>query len=150
MTRFPLFLAALLLGSCNSAPPQIAVSDAWARETVQGQAATAAYLIIRNSGGSGDRLISVSSPDAAETSLHSSTNEDGVARMRPLNQGLPIPAGGTASLAPGGNHIMLMGPRQALTAGTAIELRLRFEHSGERVVQAQVRDAGPAAMHTGH
>lgn len=137
--------ALLLLASCNGegAPPTIAVESAWARATVPGQTATAGYFTLVNSGGE-DRLLSVSSP-TADASLHSTTMHSGVARMRPV-EALEIPAGGTVQLEPGGNHVMLIGLKQPLEAGATVPLNLRFERSGERQVQLQVRSASGEAM----
>jgi periplasmic copper chaperone A len=144
MTRRGLALAAfLLLGSCNGSgeQPAIAVDGAWARATAAGQTASAAYLTIINQGGE-DRLLSVSSPVGA-TSIHATSIEDGVMRMRPLDS-LEIPANSTVELEPHGTHIMLMGLKAPLEAGSTIPLGFTFERSAEQLVEAAVR---PAAGH---
>lgn len=139
-----LFFAALLLASCKpaSAPPAVSVDGVWARATVPGQSGSAAYFTIRNAGGE-DKLLTVSSP-GADASLHSTSMDNGVMRMRPL-QALDIPANGTVELKPGGTHVMLMGLKQPLQAGSALELDLKFEKSGERKVMAEVRPASSGA-----
>ena len=133
-------LFALLLASCHAqdAPPKIAVEDAWARATVPGQSGSAAYFTIANQGGA-DRLLAVSSP-SADASLHSTSMDNGVMRMRPL-QTLYVPAKSTVVLKPGRTHVMLMGLKQPLDAGATVELDLKFEKSGERRVAADVRPA---------
>jgi hypothetical protein len=136
--KHALFFAALLLASCKPAPPAVSVEGAWARATVPGQMGSAAYFTIRNSGGA-DKLLSVVSP-AADASLHSTSMDNGVMRMRPLQE-LDIPAKGAVELKPGGMHVMLMGLKQPLQAGGSLELDLRFEKSGERKVNAEVRPA---------
>ena len=138
-------LAALLLASCHSegSPPKIEVEDAWARATLPGQASSAAYLTVANAGG-GDRLLAVSSPSAA-ASLHSTSMDNGVMRMRPVER-LDVPAQSTVSLEPGGTHVMLTGLKQPLAEGSTIELDLRFEKSGERRVAAEVRAANGGRM----
>jgi copper(I)-binding protein len=139
-----LLFAALLLASCKpaSAPPAVSVDGAWARATVPGQSGSAAYFTIRNAGGE-DKLLAVSSP-GADASLHSTSMDDGVMRMRPLDA-LDIPADGTVGLKPGGTHVMLMDLKQPLQAGAALELDLKFEKSGERRVMAEVRPADAGA-----
>jgi copper(I)-binding protein len=138
-----LLFAALLLASCKPASaPAVSVGDAWARATVPGQMGSAAYFTIRNGGGA-DKLLSVTSP-AADASLHSSSIDNGVMRMRPL-PALEIPANGAVELKPGGTHVMLMGLKQPLQAGTTLELDLKFEKSGERRVNAEVRPASAGA-----
>ena len=142
--KFALLFAALLLASCKpaSGPPAISIDGAWARATVPGQTGSAAYFTIRNAGGA-DKLMSVTSL-AADASLHSTTTEDGVMRMRPL-EGLDVRAKGDVELKPGGTHVMLMGLKQPLQAGTTLELDLKFEKSGLRKVRAIVRPAGAGA-----
>ena len=131
-------LVALLLASCHAdeTPPKIAVEDAWARATVPGQSGSAAYFTIANEGGA-DRLLTVSSP-VADASLHSTSMNNGVMRMRPL-EALDVPAESTVALKPGGTHVMLMALKQPLADGGTLELELKFEKSGEQRVMAEVR-----------
>lgn len=144
--RFAVVAALLLpLASC-SAPPSIAVSDAWARATVAGQPSAAAYLTIANKGGESDRLVSVSST-AGEASLHSTSMDGGVMRMRAMTEGLDVPAGATVKLAPGGTHVMLAKLPAPLAKGSAFPLTLKFERSGDKSVSVRVLD--PAAAGAG-
>ena len=117
------------------------MTDAWARETRAGQTNGAIYVTIRNAGGTADRLTGVSTPAASMAQLHESRNDNGVMRMRHLPDGIEVPAGGEARLAPNGQHIMLMGVREPLTAGRPIDVRLTFERSGERQVPVTVVSA---------
>ena len=153
MTRFSLLLAlaAGALGSCSpdDGPPEISVAEAWARPTVAGQSSAAAYATIANSGGA-DRLLSAASAATAGATLHSTEVTDGVARMRPQAEGIPVPAGATVKLAPGATHIMLTGLKAPLQVGDSFELRLRFERSGEKIVTARVVDAAATGAHEGH
>jgi copper(I)-binding protein len=141
-----ILIATLLLAACGSGgAPEIAVSDAWAREARGGS--TAAYLTITNSGAGADRLLAVSAPAPIAAALHETSHEGGISRMRPLDQGLEIPAGGSVELRPGGTHVMLTGLDSPLSPGDALPLVLRFERSGERTVRAEVRPAIGAANH---
>lgn len=143
--RFPTIFAAasaLALLSCSggsSAPPQIQVSDVWARATVAGQSSAAVYLTITNSGGD-DRLTAVSTPVAKSADLHSSSSEGGVMRMRMLPDGIAVPAGATVKLEPSGNHAMLTGLSAPLAKGSSFPLSLTFERSGAREVDVRVLD----------
>lgn len=139
----PFLLPALiLLASCSkSGPPDIRISDAWARETVTGQSSTAAYMTLKNEGTGGDRLMGVSGPPPIMAMLHSSESSGGVSRMRPLQSGLAVPASGTIELKPGGTHVMLTGLSGPLRGGDALELTLRFEKSGERPVKVRIASA---------
>jgi copper(I)-binding protein len=139
--RLSAALAAILLASCTAkAPaPEIHVQDAWARATVPGQQSAAAYLTIRNSGGQ-DRLIGAST-DIGAASLHSTSMDNGVMRMRPLAD-LAIPGGSAVELKPGGTHVMIMGVKQLLAAGSSFPLDLKFAKSGDIHVTVAVKDAG--------
>ena len=143
--------AALALASCSdgkTGPAAIQVRDAWARATVPGQSSAAAYLTISNTGAGGDRLVSVSTPIATSATLHSSTSEGGVMRMRMLPEGIAIPAGATVKLEPSGNHAMLTGLSAPISKGSSFPLSLRFERSGERQISVRVLDpsTGGGAM----
>lgn len=138
-------LAALLLLSCSQdggGTPDIQVGDAWARATTPGKSATAAYLTIANRGAADDALVGVTSASGT-AQVHSTSMEDGIMRMRPLER-LPIPSGEAVKLAPGGTHVMLTGLDAPLAAGDSVELTLRFEKSGERTVAAAVQPSSGA------
>ena len=63
--------------------------------------------------------------------------------MRPVRE-LPIAAGATAVMAPGGMHLMLMQPRRALRDGDRVAIR--FTLADGRAVDGQFRVMGPKAM----
>ena len=137
-----LLAALLLLASCNNpGSPDVQVSDAWARETVAGQTATAAYMTLKNRGAGDDRLVAVAAAAPAVAMLHASENAGGIARMRPMEAGLAIPAGATVELKPGGSHVMVTGLGDPLRSGDTLKLTLRFEKSGERPVDVRITSA---------
>ncbi len=138
-----ILLAALLLASCSkSGTPDIQISDAWARETVTGQTATAAYMTIDNRGAGDDRLISVEATAPAKAMLHASESSGGISRMREMGAGLALPAGTTVELKPGGSHVMITGIGAPLQTGEVMKLRLRFEKSGAHEVDVSVGAGG--------
>ena len=140
-----ILFAALLLASCSkSGPPDIRITDAWARETVSGQTSTAAYMVLTNTGDDDDRVVSVSAKAPAMAMLHSSESSNAVSRMRPMASGLSIPASAKMELKPGGTHVMVTGLRAPLNVGDTVKLTLRFEKSGDRPVDVRVTPAfGP-------
>ena len=138
-----ILLAALLLASCSkSGTPDLQISDAWARETVAGQTATAAYMTIDNRGVGDDRLVSVDAPAPAKAMLHASERSDGISRMREMGAGLALPAGTAVQLKPGGTHVMVTGLGSPLRTGEVMKLRLQFEKSGPRDVDVPVGAGG--------
>lgn len=71
--------------------------------------------------------------------------KQGVMRMRPVEGGVPLPAGEAVPLAPGGLHLMLIAPQADLAAGGQVPLTLRFEKAPLLVVTAPVQ-AAPSAQ----
>ncbi len=129
---------ALLLAACSTAAGSLTTSGAWARPGTAG-GETAAYLVINNPGSLADTLVSASSPAAASVGLHqTSKDSSGMVGMHPV-AGIPIPAGGAATLEPGGMHLMLMGLTRNLTAGGSLDLDLVFKNAGTVRVKADVR-----------
>ena len=142
---------ALALQSCSAGErrAEISVAEGWTRQIAPGQSTAAVYLTIANRGDGGDLLIGV---DAAQgqASLHSSSSADGVARMRPLEDGLEIGPRSMVELKPGGTHIMLAGIRQRASPGDTMDLTLGFERSGKRPISIRVVPADGDGRHSGH
>ena len=136
------FASVLLLGGAAQAADytlgDITVSDVWARASLGQAPNSAAYLTVHNHGTTADRLVGVETDAAAKPELHTVEMADGVMKMRPL-EGIDLPAGGEATLAIGGNHVMLMGLKAPLQAGENFPLTLIFEKAGRLTVEAEVR-----------
>lgn len=127
---------------------KIHVVDPWVRAAVGGMPTSAAYGLLLNLTAEDDTLIAANTDAADAVELHEMLMGEGdVMRMSPVEGGIPVPAGGTAVLKPGGLHIMLIGLTQALDDGAALNLTLTFENAGEVVIEAPVRMAPMAAMH---
>ncbi|RME68821.1 MAG: copper chaperone PCu(A)C [Alphaproteobacteria bacterium] len=122
----------------------VMISHAYARVAYEGARSGAIYFSLRNEGAADDRLLSVSTPAAQRAELHHSIEENGVMRMRAVDGGIAVPAGGNVSLAPGGMHIMLFGLNQPLMPGDRFQAVLHFEKAGAVAVEVQV-EAPPAA-----
>lgn len=148
-------LALLTLAACGSneaagsgPPATVRAEGAICRPTPTGRQMTGCYLTL--TAATADRLVSASSPDANLVQVHESRIESGMMMMRELREGLPLPAGEAVALAPGGNHLMLLGVTEPLVAGDSVALTLTFESSPPLEVtaivgQPAVADADPAA-----
>jgi copper(I)-binding protein len=131
----------------------ITVSEAWSRATSPRAEVGAGFLTIRNAGRTEDRLVAATSPRAARVEIHTMALEDGIMRMRPLPNGLAIAAQAQAKLAPGGDHIMLIGLKAPLKQGERVPVTLRFARAGTvrtAFVVAAPGAAAPAGDHGGH
>jgi periplasmic copper chaperone A len=110
---------------------QIEVAGAWARPTAGASRMSAAYMTIANKGATDDRLKSARTPKARSVELHQTTmTADGVMQMRPVEDGLPVEAGSSLVLRPGGAHFMLLGLEDALESGQNLVLTLEFSKAG--------------------
>jgi copper(I)-binding protein len=138
-----LLIAAMSLTACGVGPSQaqIKVEDAWARPAPLAGGNGAVYLRLVNTGGEADQLLGGSSPLAQAVEVHKTTMSQDVMKMEPIPS-LAVPAGGQVELKPGGFHIMLIGLKQPLAAGSRLPLTLRFEKSGDLQLEIQVREPG--------
>ena len=150
MTKHTLILSALgalALSACGqpadkpaetaAAPGTVTVSDAWCRPTPNGAKVGACYVTL--TAGSDDRLVSVSTALAESAQVHEMKTENGVMSMGELPNGLPLPAGQTVELKPGGTHVMLMGLRDPLVDGGVASFTLTFEKAPAIGVHAAVK-----------
>ena len=119
----------------------IEVEHAWSRATIGADRPGVVYLRIRNTGVVDDALIGVTTPIAGMPMIHETVVTDGVASM-PHAMSVPVPAGQTVELAPGGYHGMLMGLTQALNQGDSFSLTLTFQTAGEVTVTVDVLGMG--------
>jgi periplasmic copper chaperone A len=136
------FVLAVFLAACGSGATTTvpSITDAWVRPA-SASAESAAYLTITNPSGTDDTLVSASSPAATTVGLHeTATDGSGMTGMHAIGH-CAIPARASVQLTPGSTHLMLMGLRQDLVAGSSIQLDLVFEHAGTVVVKAQIRPA---------
>jgi copper(I)-binding protein len=146
-----LLSAALINGAATA--QTVTVADAWVRATVAAQRATGAFLKLSIQGADAN-LIAASSPVAGVTQIHEMAMSEGVMRMREVTGGVPLKAGQSFELKPGGYHIMMMDLKQPVKAGDRVPLTLTFKQGdGQQTttqVDAEVRGLnGQAAMQHG-
>lgn len=135
--RFAALAALLVVGIAGVASAHdvevgsLELSDLWTRATPPAAPAAGGFLTITNKGSEPDRLIAVSSPEAAASELHEMSMDNGVMKMRPLANGIEIPAGGKVTLAPGGLHLMFITLKDTLKEGRKFPVTLTFEKAGK-------------------
>jgi len=136
------------IATATSQAPTVKVEHAWARATPGGAKAAALYMTLVNKGSADDRLVSVTTPVAGKAEVHSTTTENGITRMRPV-EALDAKAGTSTVLKPGGYHVMLTDLKAPLVAGQSFAVTLTFENAGKIDATATVEKAGaqaPGAM----
>ncbi len=119
----------------------ITVQGPWARASAGQAKAGAAFVTLNNAGATDDRLTGVSAGVSDKAELHTHIKEGDIMRMRPV-EAIDVPAGGVATLQPGGDHIMFMGLHEPLKEGETFPLTLTFEKAGEVTVEVMVMKAG--------
>jgi hypothetical protein len=138
---------------------EIMISMPMIRATPPAAPAAGGFVTLHNMGATDDTLIAARiSPDvAAKVELHTMEMDGDVMRMFEVEGGIPVPAGETVMLAPGGLHIMLMGLPQGLNEGVSYDVTLVFATAGEVTLPfavlplAKVRELmGGGHGHGGH
>lgn len=122
---------------------ELEIDHPWSRATPNGAKVAGGYLTITNHGKSGDKLISATGEVARKTEIHEMKVDDkGIMTMRPLNDGLLIPAEGKVELKPGSYHLMFMDLRHGIKEGETFKGSLTFEKAGTVNVEYTVDAMG--------
>jgi copper(I)-binding protein len=130
----------------------IVIEDGYARAAGANARTGAAFMAITNTTGTDDRLIAAHGDIAERLELHAHEMTDGVAKMRQVEGGIPIPAGETVLLERGGLHVMFLGLTGEMAEGSTVDIVLVFQSAGEIPVTIPVdlkRGQGGGHMH-GH
>jgi copper(I)-binding protein len=125
----------------------IDISDPWSRATARGATVGAGYMKITNDGQATDKLLGGSADAGSGFELHESTVENGIAKMRPVKDGLEIKPGQTVEFKPGGHHVMFTGLKKPLSAGDHIKATLTFEKAGKVDIEYDVLAMGASPGH---
>ncbi|MER8232129.1 copper chaperone PCu(A)C [Streptomyces sp. NPDC094049] len=137
--------AALALTGCSSSSdgsdgasggkPKLEVSGAFMPQPVMDMAG--GFLTVKNTGGTADKLTSVTSPISDDVTIHETKNQ----KMLEVKS-FDIPANGELKLSRGGNHIMFMELKQRPKQGEKVSIELHFEKSDPIKVDLPVESAG--------
>ncbi len=134
-------LVMLLAAACGPAGNRnpLSFENAWVRAIPPGMKMTAGYGELRNQGSEAIVVRTFTSDAFGDVSLHRTERENGVSRMREVPK-LPLAAGETVVLGPGGLHLMFMVPSREIKEGVVIMVEMtaadgrsfRFEMPVER------------------
>jgi periplasmic copper chaperone A len=137
---------AALAGSAD----QIAVEQPYVRLAPPNAPATAAFMVLRNTGGEDVKVTKAENPASKVTELHTHLNEGGVMKMRQV-PAIEVKAKGEAVLKPGGLHVMLIDMKAPLKEGDVVPITLEFQDGSRKQIDAPVRAMTPApSMPAGH
>ena len=121
---------------------KIHIAEPWARATPKGASVGGGYMTITNTGNELDKLIGGSTSVSSKFEVHEMSMDNGVMKMRPVTGGLEIKPGQTATLAPGGYHVMLVGLKEQLKEGEHFKATLEFAKAGKVDVDFAVEGLG--------
>lgn len=116
--------------SQDSKKREIEIQAPWIRATTPAAKVGGGYVTIINNGAEEDRLLGATSQIAERVEIHRMEMTDGIMKMRPIPDGLVIPAGQKIELAPGGYHLMLIGLKQPVKQNDTVMVALKFEKAG--------------------
>ncbi len=143
---FICLLLAAVLSSCVPAPASgasIEVTDAWVRTApgTDGMGMNGAlFMVINNHASAVDTLLRVETQAAGMSQVHlTEVDANGVSSMHEV-PGVEIPAGGSVEFKSGSYHVMLMGLKEGVQAGSTASFTLIFKNAGPVVVEAPVKN----------
>ncbi|KKO44516.1 hypothetical protein WG68_15665 [Arsukibacterium ikkense] len=122
-----LISATVSLTALPALATELTVTDGQVRVPMPGRTVTAGYFTIHNHAATAVSLVSAQSNAFERAELHQHTHKDGVMRMEQVDQ-IDIAANSSATLQPGGLHLMLFNPQQPLMAGESVTLDLSFSN----------------------
>lgn len=131
----------------------IKVDHPWARPSRVATIPAAVYFDILNNGNEQDRLVAATTGRAAHVELHvTEMNENGVAKMRHLKEGIIAPANARTSMETGTYHVMLIDLDGGLVEGENFPMTLTFEKAGEVevIINVEDREAKTSEHHMNH
>lgn len=131
----------LFLASAQLAMAAPATSDAWIRY-VPGKENAAGYLTLTAT--EADTLTAAASDCCARVELHEIVDDNGVMRMREVND-VALPKAKPVTFAPLGHHLMLIGVKETLTAEKPVTITLTYGSGASQDVAFTVKPVGAAA-----
>ncbi len=141
--------AITLLCASAFAQAEVTVAEPYVRAVPPGQMNTAAFMQLNNSGSEQVALISASSSIAKNVELHNHINEEGVMKMRRVDE-VAIAANGNAALQPGGYHIMLIGLNKEIAAGDMVDLEVKLSDGSSQKLTVPVKKVMAHSHHHHH
>jgi copper(I)-binding protein len=138
-----LLAATVLAIPARAADSTIDLSRAWTPPVSQTGGNSPLYMTITNHGDAPDSLVRTRCPTnlADFTEKHGTDRGEGGTAMREVKS-FTVPAGGTMTLAPGGNHLMLLHVREPLREGQTFTCLVAFQKAGTVPVEVKVAASG--------
>ncbi|WP_373492358.1 copper chaperone PCu(A)C [Parasphingorhabdus sp.] len=134
--------ASLLLASCGQGDVLYADKAVVNLSPVEGNP-SAGYMDLH--GGRLDvELVAVTSDDVLRMEMHETVEKDGMTSMNKIKS-IPVPAGKTVKLEPGGKHLMIWGVGEGSINRRLLTMTLIYSNNDRIQINAVVKKAGEAA-----
>lgn len=128
-----IFFVFLFLISTANAADSLTIENAWSPEAPPVAKVLAGYMKINNLSNKDIKIKSVKSNLFERIEIHNTEMKDGMMKMV-KQENLTIKANANVELKPGGLHMMLIGKRKLITAGSLIDVTLTFDN-GDTITQ---------------
>ena len=115
----------------------VAVMNSWVREAHASAKVNAGYMTLVNVGSDDVTLLKVESNAFESVEVHEMKMIDGMMEMNEVTD-LVIPAKDQIQFAPGGKHLMMMGPHEHFTKGQEVNMTLTFKSGKKQIVSVKV------------
>ena len=116
----------------------LVIHDAWIKHLPPVVPMRAGYLTINNHSTHALEVTHAESDAFMQVEIHENIEKNGVMVMQSLSS-LPVPAGATVKLIPGGIHLMMIQPRQSLQPGDRVPVTLHFGDGNSKTLQMLVK-----------
>jgi copper(I)-binding protein len=126
------FLCVALFGCSGSSAPEI--TDGWVRLAPPNAKVNAGYVSIDNPSDSNLELVAGTAEGYERVELHMMRMNGGNMVMRQVNS-FPIPAEGSLTLSPGGDHLMLIAPSDTRKEGDVVKVVLQLKAADGSVTE---------------
>ncbi len=126
-----------MVSQTEAAGDVVAMMNAWVRQAPPATEMNAGYMTLINVSPEEVTLVKFKSEVFGNIEMHEMTMVDGLMAMREVTD-LIIPANSQVQFKPGGMHLMLLNPRDYLTVGEMVDIRLIFKSGKKQTVLVKV------------
>lgn len=131
--------AAPTSGAAIDVVETITVTDPWVKATDEGAHMTGVFAELTNVTGADVHVVAVTAGVTERAELHEMIDQAGTPVMSQMPDGFVIPANGSFTLEPGGNHVMLMELMEPIEPGMIVPVTLEFADGGSVTFDAVAR-----------
>ncbi len=135
-TIFAIFL--LLPMTLMADSSQVLFNNGWIKQLPPVVPMRAGYMSIENNSEQEQEIIAFQSDAFERVEMHETLMQDGMMTMQ-QQQSFVLPARSRVELEPGGKHLMLITPKQAMQLGDDINLVVTFSDNSTQAIQLEVR-----------